>query len=119
MTEFDLYADENKPEANLFSMVYRVELPRDLRVRFKAGELPFVYVAVDNYGMTSIEPPTLWFGESFDNLTYERKQEVYEWLIEWEFAEWLKVGPEDRELFATEKLVGKEEYAKIEAERAY
>jgi hypothetical protein len=75
---------------------------------------PFVYVEVDEYGMVNIQSHrTVWFGarpDTHNRITHSIYKEIYEWLVEWEFAEWKRIGPEDSELFATEKLVGEETY---------
>lgn len=98
----ELYADENEPKVNFTERVYRVSFPRPTEV--KSSDAYALYVGVDNYGMIAIHPHSYWFGMNVDQLKFEERQEIYEFLIEWELAVWRKIGPEDSELFATTKL---------------
>lgn len=112
MSSIDLYADENKPVVHFYSTTYRVSISRPAEVLTR--DIPFVYVEVDYLDMISIDRSrTNWSGQRLGNLdivTDNRSvnslmQEIYEWLVEWELAEWKAIGPEDSELFATEKLL--------------
>lgn len=109
MDDFDLYADENEPYTHLSHSVYGLRLPYP--AKFPTDVQPFVYVEVDTYGFINIDRSrTRWFGDSLTNVDASKsvhaiEKEIYEWLVEWELAEWKSIGPEDRELFATEKLV--------------
>lgn len=109
---FDLYADENEPFCFTSHTTYGLRLPHP--AKFKTGEQPYVYVDVDTYGMVNIDRyRTRWFGVDLldshgSRSVHSLEKEIYEWLVEWELAEWKSIGPEDRELFATKKLTGKE-----------
>lgn len=112
MAEIDLYADENAPLIQFYSSIYRVTIPRP--AEFPTGEIPFVYVEVDNFGMISVDQrQTYWSGTRLRTLDIVDDNravnsllvEIHNWLVEWELAEWKAIGPEDSELFATEKLL--------------
>jgi hypothetical protein len=94
----DIYAPENEPEIHEWATVYLVKIP------FKPTHptRTAVYVEVDEYGVISIHPYAVWSGHK--PKTHQQLMEIYEWLVEWELAEWKAIGPEDSELFATEKL---------------
>ena len=113
--EIDLYSDECKPVAQFYSTMYRVSIPRP--AEYPTGEIPFVHVEVDYLGMVTIDRDrTFWSGtrlRTLDIVNDNRSvnsllQEIYDWLVEWELAEWRAIGPEDSELFATEKLMSTE-----------
>jgi hypothetical protein len=111
--EYDLWADENEPTAKYAYTTYRLSVPKPSEM--KTSEVPFVYVEVDEYGVVSINTRySVWFGEKFDQnfsaSSHHLYNEIYEWLVEWDLAEWKKIGPDDKELFATAKLVGEEIY---------
>jgi hypothetical protein len=96
----DLYADENEPVVKDWATIYTLLVLRSLDQT--RGHI-CVYVEVDNeYGLISLSNHTVWFGRSVNS--HETRMEIYEWLVEWELAEWKAIGPEDSELFATEKL---------------
>jgi hypothetical protein len=42
-----------------------------------------------------------------DKARWDAMQEVWFWLREWELVELKKIGPDDSEYFATERLTGK------------
>lgn len=114
----DLYADENEPVAKYHSITYLVKIPDKSASVDKA---PVVYVEVDEYGLVNVGGNSIWQGTGvgaqtsyYDPRSYHsRVMEIYDWLVEWELCEWKRIGPEDSELFATEKLVGEEAYAKL------
>jgi hypothetical protein len=108
--DIDLYADENRPLVRLASTTYRVSIPRPAEVRTQ--DIPFVYVEVDYLDMISIDRRyTNWDGLRGMDLIEDNRSvnsllvEIYAWLVEWELAEWRRIGPEDSELFATSKLI--------------
>lgn len=104
LSEVDIYADEYEPIlSGTMWTTYGIRFPRPSEM--KSADIPyFLYVEVDTSGMISLSPYTYWQGKKEKDLTWEERREVYEFLIEWEFAEWRRVGPEDSELFATKKL---------------
>jgi len=113
MADIDLWDAENEPVFSEVWTTYLVKLPHN--TSRKSDEMVFVYVEVDQYGLVSLDRQhTIWFGEKYSMSSHELARSIYEWLVEWEFAEWKAIGPEDSELFATEKLVGKDSYAKLD-----
>ena len=112
MPEVDLYADENAPYVWESHTTYGLRLPYP--AKFKTDKQPFVYVEVDTYGMVNIDRHrTRWFGldltdKDAGRSVYQIEMQIYEWLVEWELAVWKQIGPEDREIFATAKLTGKD-----------
>lgn len=100
MPEFNLYADENAPQAAQSAVVYRVSLDTDKTPR----ELfTSVMVGVDNYDLVHIDSGR-WMGQTIDSTNHTQVREILDWLIEWEYAEWRSIGPEDSEVFALDKL---------------
>ena len=100
MTEFQLFADGNEPDAKQTAVVYRVMLdttktPRELYTN--------VGVGVDNYSLVHIDGGQ-WLGQRIDTTNHTQVREILDWLIEWEYAEWRRIGPEDSEVFALDKL---------------
>jgi hypothetical protein len=100
-TTIDLWAEENAPIVNEVATVYSLRIPRDLTRR--TSDSANVYVEVDQYGMMNIHTGTYWFRRDWKQ-DYSIQREIMDWLVEWEYAEWRQIGPEDSELFATEKL---------------
>jgi hypothetical protein len=100
---FDLYADEHAPAAAHQAVVYTLGVNSEHK-QPHPGRVITVYVAVDNYGMCHLEHNGFWLGEKVDPTNHTLAREIYDWLVEWEYAEWKAIGPEDHELFATEKL---------------
>jgi hypothetical protein len=115
---FDLYSDGNEPEAHFVYTTYIVRLSRN--ANRKSDEMAFVYVEVDQYGLLNLnEYRTIWFDDKLTHVdagrsVHELRKQIYDWLVEWEFAEWKRIGPEDSELFATAKLIGDKEYARLD-----
>jgi hypothetical protein len=97
----DLYDDENEPVVDETARVYHLALDRH-RTGFRNWIT--VLISVDNYEMIHIDQGH-WFGEKIDITNHTQMLEIYEWLVEWDYAEWKKIGPEDSELFATERLL--------------
>lgn len=97
-----LYSDAPtaKKTAEVFHVKCSKSLPRELFYAF--------FIEVETDGLAYIQPHSAWKLRSFKNLDHDERMEVYEFLTEWEFLEWKRVGPEDSELFATEKLIGGE-----------
>jgi hypothetical protein len=110
--DLDLYADENEPEVGFVHKTYRVKVPMKRSMELPTNWLPFVYVEVDEYGMINIDRNhTMWFGDRLTQVDASKSvsqmyKEIYGWLVEWELARWIPIGPEDSELFATKKLTG-------------
>lgn len=99
----DVYADEYEPVVSEAYTVYGIRFPRPAEV--KSSDIPyFLWVGVDNYGVISLESHTHWYGKREPELDWVERMAIYEFLVEWELAEWRNIGPEDRELFATKKL---------------
>ena len=106
MTEVDLYAHE--PEITFYAHVWRVQLPHRLRMELPTKEQIFLYVWVEPDGLISVDKRSVWFDEYYYDIggeyNYDLNEEIYEYLTEWELAVWRRIGPEDRELFATKLL---------------
>jgi hypothetical protein len=104
----DIYADENKPVVKFAWTVHRLALPDNERYKHKWDTQPLVYVTVEEGGLLGLDDSvTVWFGDKLRDAGKSVaviRNEIYEWLIEWGFAEWRNIGPEDRELFATKLL---------------
>ena len=105
--ELDLFADENEPEAIFHGEVYCVRLPRDRWMEYRTGSLPFLYVEVEEDGLINILDYSHWNGKRVKELTHNEQREIFEYLREWELIALQKIGPEDREWFATKKLSSK------------
>jgi hypothetical protein len=100
----NLYADDMEPIAERTALVYRLALSNEKRMEHRTDRPPVVYVEVEDDGLLIIQDHS-WFNQkTFRIMEWEERREVYDWLIEWEYAEWRKIGPEDSELFATTKL---------------
>jgi len=75
---------------------------------------PYIFVEVDQHnGSISIQGRSTWNGKRLDQQAkplsrefYALEREVIDYLAEWELVEWRSIGPEDREVFATNKLLG-------------
>lgn len=106
-TDFDLYADENKPEVKFFRAVYRLELPWQVQRTFdRVLDVPFhVCIAVADDGLVDLEPNTWWFGKQVKDMDWNERREILDWLVEWEIAEWKAISPEDAELFVTQEFL--------------
>lgn len=103
--QHNLYEDEYNPTATENYRVYVLELPSSvIPAKHRPRDPIRVYASVDNYDEVNIEDQTYWFGKKASNMTWEEKQEIWEWLGEWDYAERKKIGPEDYEWFATQKL---------------
>jgi hypothetical protein len=110
-TEFELYDKENSPAKKFHYTVYTIQLnPKAQRGLRTTMHNPFhLYVGVHHDGLVSVLDHPFWFGVKFKDMNHEQRRDVYEYLTEWEFAEWVQIGPEDSELFATDKLTAKED----------
>lgn len=104
---FDLFADTHEPVVKPAYMTYRIQLPKEVSTHFKTVTYtPYIiYLDVDRLGCASLNERTYWFGNHAGHMSHLHKQEIYDFLIEWELIEWRRIGPEDSELFATEKLL--------------
>lgn len=109
--DFELYDSDNMPTSREWVTVYKVEIDQTVLrtsypIKFKSYMYnPFViYLEVHNDGLTELGSSTTWFGMKLADMAQEIRQEIYEYLTEWEICEWQRIGPEDRELFATDKL---------------
>lgn len=100
MPEIDLWDDTHEPVSKLAWRTYRLTIPgHESEVR--------LFVSVEPYGMLSLdERMSTWFHvmKTDGMFNHDTRREIYEWLKEWEFAVWKRIGPEDTELFATKKL---------------
>jgi hypothetical protein len=105
-TDFELYDDDNAPTSKQWCVVYVVELNRGTLRNLKTSMYnPFrIYLEVHDDGLVQLGDHTTWFGVKVGDMNHEQKSEIYEYLTEWEICEWQRVGPEDSELFATDKL---------------
>jgi hypothetical protein len=99
-----------KPYGTMFRVAYNNPSQRGSKNRFK--ESAWAYVCVQDDGLAELWK-WYWFGirspEHAMPLGYDprldlAKQEVWEWLMEWELIELRPIGPEDSEYFATLKL---------------
>lgn len=107
--EVDIYADFIKPVAKPTCVIYIVmcDYPYSMQMQ--------VQVRVYHDGLANLEYYR-WFGKTGpkrggyrlsdpkDLEIWETDKEVWEWLSEWGFVELHRIGPEDSEYFATEKL---------------
>ena len=98
--DFNLYDDEHEPKVCEYAKVYWLKIDDK-----KTGRENFtnVFITVDPYDMINLDSGQ-FLGESIDTTNHKRCLEIYGWLVEWEYAEWKKIGPEDSELFASDKL---------------
>jgi hypothetical protein len=104
----DIFDPANEPVAKL-TVVHRIRVASPLKP--KRGPKPRIGigVTVDETGYLEIDY-AYGFGEirgSAVGITREHfanRQEVYNYLVEWELATWQPIGPEDSEIFATKKL---------------
>jgi hypothetical protein len=102
--ELNVFADEYEPISKQAYVTYVVKVP--IQKIGKAAFQPIVlYVIVRDDGLIEIDGKSYWFGKHSIDMTYDEKQEIYEYLTEWEYCEWKAIGPEDSELFATDKLL--------------
>jgi len=111
----ELYEDKNAPQEPVFVYtVYQIRPNDRVLMENPTSFMPFsLYVGVREDGLIEMQNSTYWFGKKWPDMSWDEKREVYDFLTEWEYAEWKQIGPEDSELFAMEKLVGKEEFEKI------
>jgi hypothetical protein len=86
-------------------VVYRLTLSDTSRSKIKTGYVPSIWVEVEiETGMINVQDHSRFNGKDFRNMEYEERREVYDWLTEWEYAAWHRIGYDDTELFATKKL---------------
>ena len=100
----DIYADSNEPTPVYWGRIYLLRLTHEQTGRDQATS---IWVNVDTYDELSVEKGT-WLGEPVDRQNWAQVREILDWLVEWEYAEWRRIGPEDSEVFATEKLLSLE-----------
>jgi hypothetical protein len=117
MPQFDLYAEENKPESKEFYKTYTVNVPS------QSNDVPMkrigVRLAVYRDGLVNIDSFS-WFGvygpkQANANYSDPKQQkaaiqEIWEWLTEWGLVKLQRIGPEDSEYFATSDLTGDKEH---------
>jgi hypothetical protein len=102
---FDLWAEENAPEVFYNATVYCVRYPFHIRRTLPTKVLPFVYLEVDPYGMVDVRSYH-WFGAtSSEGKDWRIQKEIFSYLQEWEYIQSIRIGPEDSEWFATDKLL--------------
>ena len=107
MTEVDIWADDMRPEVRFVGIQYGIRLSNKKIIELRQTDQfksPYAYVTVEEGGLLMVEDNTYFNGMKFRDMTWEQRRDVYDWLIEWELAEWRRIGPEDSELFATDKL---------------
>jgi hypothetical protein len=92
--EVDLW--EVEPVVNFAWHTWNIRIPevRDMRL----------YIEVEESGMIQLNSYSFFNGKKEADMSFDERREVYEYLCEWELAVWRRIGPEDSELFATEKL---------------
>jgi len=111
MPEIDLWADEHEPTVKPAWRTYCIRIPKLFGT--------VIYLDVDDTDYS--EPPweseplymiqgmneriSSWFGERLDKMTWEAKNDIWAWLMEWELVVLRKIGPDDSEYFATQKLL--------------
>ena len=101
--DLDVYSDDLAPEARESHIVHRifVDSRRFPQVNFNPVHL---FLAVARDGLAHVEDNSMYFGKRYKDMTQPEQGEVLDYLLEWEYVEYRRVGPEDSELFATEKL---------------
>lgn len=102
--------DKNKPKLVAHVYTLGISIP-DLRAGYRIN----VQLTVDMSGYCQITHFN-WFGiqsstgrpvdltDVIQKRAYLAHNEVRDWLIEWELLRWLPIGPEDAELFVTDKF---------------
>jgi len=107
--EVDIYSDVINPQAKPGAVIYTVMCDYPFSMQMQ------VQVRVYHDGLANLEYYR-WFGKTgpkhggyrlsdpADKEIWDRNQEVLMWLSEWGFIELKRIGPEDSEWFATEKL---------------
>lgn len=93
-----------EPYVKQTSVVYIVRNPRPAEIKWDDGYTLYVECDITD-GLVNIQAHSHFLGKSFKNMEHSEKMEVYSFLTEWELCEWQKIGPEDSELFATQKLL--------------
>ena len=96
-----LWKPENEPKLEETGTVYCVKFPNPVD---KRNQYYAIWVEVDRYDLANVQEHSIFLGKSFKNMDWKQRREVYDFLIEWELCEWRRIGPEDSELFATDKL---------------
>lgn len=116
--DINLSEDEGKPQPSFSREIIYINLPLETQRKLpKVRDNPIrVVIGIDAYGMISLEMGTSWYGRKYKgamghNDLYDPRvmqpddhMAAYNWLIEWELAEWRSIGPEDKELYATKKF---------------
>src|SRR5580765_8574595 len=114
----ELDKPEGEPQFSFAREIIYVSLPHSTRQQFtRSADNPIhLIIGIDSYGQIGIEEGTRWYGKKYQGamnsddmknpalIQAEDRKEIYDWLIEWEYAEWRRIGPEDSELFVTIKL---------------
>jgi hypothetical protein len=115
--QFDLWDDANAPKIEVLDIkMVRVTIPtgEDVRPRERAG----VVLKVDTTDGSVELDRFIWFGvygpkpggayklsDPADLLAWNTKNDVWEYLREWEYVKMMPIGGEDAEYFATNKLL--------------
>jgi hypothetical protein len=98
----DIYNDENVPTSNLFYTTYRVRIDKMFS---PVSHNPFsILVNVFSDGLANLDDNTSWFGKKVSDMTWKEQREIYDYLQEWDYVTLERIGPEDSEWFATERL---------------
>src|SRR5215831_11092115 len=109
--DWDLYAEHNEPAVKHHAVVYHVQIPghpREVNCRI------LVYrdglIELDYFWWFGVKGPKEGGGYRLSNpedkKIWDTRIEVLEWLHEWELIVLRRIGPEDSEWFATDKLTG-------------
>lgn len=94
--------DCNPPVVKQTAIIYHVSHPNPATRRWADGY--FVYIEVEDSDYAQIQQHSSYYGKSYKNMEHSERMDLYTFLVEHELLEWRKIGPEDSELFATEKL---------------
>ena len=111
MPDIDLWAEENAPTVKPAWRTYCIRIPnvRDTVIYLDVDDNDYSELPWETQSLYMIqgfnESISSWFGRRIDKMTYKEREEIWEWLIEWELVVLRKIGPEDSEYFATDKLL--------------
>jgi hypothetical protein len=109
--EIDLWLDKHEPVVKPAWRTFCIRIPNLF------GTVIYLDVDDNDYSDPPWETQSLymiqgfnerissWFGKRVDKMTYDERKEIWEWLTEWELVVLRKIGPEDSEYFATDKLL--------------
>lgn len=106
--DLEIFDDALEPVPVEWSTTYLIHLPDSFRSKVpQVNFVPFtIYVDVMEDGLLTLNHHTVWYGKTIKDMKWDEEKEILDYLIEWELARWVRIGPEDSEVFATEKLTG-------------